>query len=269
MECEFCKSQFVAKRSLKTHQQTAKYCLAIRNKVSKFICSGCDKILSSCQRLLSHQQNCISYHMKIKELEHKNEINKLVLKVEEQKDQIQCLQDKLHEVLLKSISRPTTSTNTSTTTTNQVTINNYIQKLDRITDDYFIEQVPNLTIEHIKNGPKGYATYALKHPLSNRMLCVDYARRKVKYKDKDGNVITDPEMNNLSKKLFEAIKEKNKVLIIEYLNALSDDFDTEAKLKIMSDLSDLMIMVNSGANGTKNDLYHEFVKNVCSQTLVD
>jgi hypothetical protein len=101
------------------------------------------------------------------------------------------------------------------------------------------------------------------------MLCVDYARRKVKYKDKDGNVITDPEMNNLSKKLFEAIKEKNKVLIIEYLNALSDDFDTEAKLKIMSDLSDLMIMVNSGANGTKNDLYHEFVKNVCSQTLVD
>ena len=30
------------------------------------------------------------------------------------------------------------------------------------------------------------------YPLKDMMICVDYSRRKVKFKDKDGNSITDP-----------------------------------------------------------------------------
>jgi hypothetical protein len=244
----------------------------------KFECTFCCNSYTQKINLQRHQVVCNELKIHNITLEHKNEINELQLQCHSQKEcyenqikdqkecyenQIKTLQDKLENIALKAVSRPINTTN------NQVNINNYLQKLDRITDQHFLDEVPKLTIEHIKKGPGGYAEYALKHPLNNRLLCVDYSRRKVKYKDKDGNVITDPEMNNISSKLFQAIKVKNKSLIVEYLNALSDEMDTEERLGIMGDMSDYMIMVNNGANGTKNDLYHEFIKNVCSKSIVD
>jgi hypothetical protein len=274
IECNYCKSIFGCKKSLVTHQKSAKYCLSKRGKTKVCVCLSCDKILSTEYRLKTHYQSCMKFQKSEIEKEIRKELNKEcdILRIQlEQKDELLA---KLEEVLakkdehikelaLKAISRPINTTN------NQVNINNYMQKMDCVTDKYLIDQVPKLTIEHIKKGPQGYAEYALKYPLNNRILCVDYARRKVKYKDKDGNVITDPEMNNISSKLFQAIKVKNKSLIVEYLNALSDEMDTEERLGIMGDMSDYMIMVNNGANGTKNDLYHEFIKNVCSKSIVD
>ena len=52
------------------------------------------------------------------------------------------------------------------------------------------------------------------------MICVDYSRRKVKFKDKDGNVITYSEMSGLSTKFLNSIKDKNKELICLYANEL-------------------------------------------------
>ena len=63
---------------------------------------------------------------------------------------------------------------------------------------HFLECSTNLTLEHIKKEPRGYAEYALEYPLRDRVVCVDYARRKIKFKDSNGNVITDPEMNRLA-----------------------------------------------------------------------
>jgi hypothetical protein len=274
IECKYCKNMFLCKTTLITHQKTAKYCLSKRGKTTVYVCISCNKILSSEHRLQTHYNSCMKYQKTeirtelIKELNKDNDILRIQLEqLEErltQKDEhIKELESKLENIALKAVSRPINTTN------NQVNINNYMQKMDCVTDKYLIDQIPKLTIEHIKKGPQGYAEYALKYPLNNRILCVDYARRKVKYKDKDGNVITDPEMNNISSKLFQGIKDKNASLIMGYLNSLDDDLDTEEKLKIMGVLSDYMIMVNNGARGDKNELYHEFVKNVCSKTIVD
>ena len=52
------------------------------------------------------------------------------------------------------------------------------------------------------------------------MICVDYSRRKVKFKDKDGNVIRYSEMSGLSTKFLNSIKDKNKELICLYANEL-------------------------------------------------
>ena len=71
-----------------------------------------------------------------------------------------------------------------------------------VTDEILYDNVQHLTIDHIKKGAEGYAEYALEYPLKDKLLCSDFSRRKVKFKDKDGNIITDPEMTNLARKFF-------------------------------------------------------------------
>jgi len=114
-------------------------------------------------------------------------------------------------------------------------------------------------------GAKGYAEYALNYPFKNRMICVDYSRRKIKYKDGEGNLITDPEMTKLSTKLFKSIKDRNGVLIQEYMATLLKQ--VEFPSEIMSDMAGYIIMVKNAADGEKTELYNEFVKNVCSRLV--
>ena len=83
--------------------------------------------------------------------------------------------DKLENIAIKAVSRPTTK-NTQI---------NYIQQLQPVTEE-LVSNVSNLTIDHIIKGPEGYAEFALEYPLKDRLLCSDYYRRKVKFKDKDG-----------------------------------------------------------------------------------
>ena len=122
--------------------------------------------------------------------------------IEELKTQIQTLQDKLENIAIKAVQRPTT------TNMNKTNINNFIQNMQPISSDHLLEQSSNLTLEHIQKGASGYAEYALEYPLKDRIACVDYSRRKMKFKDKDGNLITDPEMIKLAPMFFDSIKDK-------------------------------------------------------------
>ena len=265
--CEYCKNLFTTKPNLVHHQKSAKYCLKLRgySMLDKYKCNLCKKEYTSKFRLSSHKQKCIEVSSELLQLRDENKELKTVndmleSHVEEQKQTIKDLQDKLENVAIKAVSK--------STTTNHNQINNYIQKLELTTDKYIEDQVPLLTIEHIKKGPKGYAEYALKHPLNNRLICVDYSRRKVKYKDGDGNVVSDPEMSKLSSKLFESIKSRNKELIMDFVNDLSSTVEPEVQMQIMADMSDYITMVNRGAEGEKTELYHDFVKDMCSQSMV-
>lgn len=77
-----------------------------------------------------------------------------------------------------------------------------------ITPENMAEHTGNLTLQHIQKGAHGYAEYALQYPLKDRVACVDYSRRKMKFKDINGDLITDPEMNKLAPMFFNSIKEK-------------------------------------------------------------
>ena len=62
--CEFCKTTFNTKSSLKNHLRTAKYCIQNRTEtftkeIVIFDCKYCNKILSSKQNLNIHFQICI------------------------------------------------------------------------------------------------------------------------------------------------------------------------------------------------------------------
>jgi len=206
---------------------------------------------------IQHERKCVFVlEKKLQSLEEKLE-KKYEEKLRQKDQHIQELESKIENFALQAIARPTTTNNT--------TINAIIQKLDPVTIDCIESSVPQLTIEHIKKGPQGYAEYALTHPFKNRIICVDYARRKIKYKNSEGNTITDPEMTKLATKLFKSIQDRNNSLIQEYMAELFRR--VEYSPQVVSDMADYMCMVNSGARGEKSNLCNEFVKSVCSSAI--
>lgn len=251
MLCQYCNNSFDSKNSLKKHQKTAKYCLRLREGYiePEYTCEYCDKVLSQKTDLCSHYKVC-----------KKKEISQLTTQYEKIIDnlqkQIQTLQDKLENIALSAAPRHTTNINANT--------NNFIQQLDNVTDDVFIESLKHFNIEHIKKGAIGYSEYARNHPLRNRMICTDHSRRSIKYKDENGNVVTDHEMINLSTKLFKSIKGKNNDLIQKFIADLPDTTDPEIRSKMMSNFGDYTCFVNRGANGEKTEMFSDFLKFICN-----
>ncbi len=164
-----------------------------------------------------------------------------------QKDkQIQYLQDKLVNITVEK----------STTTTIKNTHINYIQKMEPITQEHLITNAPQLTIEQAS----GYAEYALEGPLKDRIACVDYSRRKIKFKDIEGNVITDPEMT----KLAPSIKDKSSQLVYNLNTSNLDSSMFEGVAKLFNTNAD----IKNGAIGVKTNFYHDFIKQVCSGSVI-
>jgi len=283
-----------------------------------FTCDFCSKILSQQIDLDRHQLKCSSkkeadnnnkHELIIKELEKKLSLkDKLIKKIrientqkllekdkiieiqkkdlqehksvikelqEEYKKQMEMqnkdLQDRMQSMAEKAIAKPSS-------------FNQIINNLLPITTEHLNDQVQYLTIDHVKNGAIGYAKYALEHPLKDRLVCTDTSRKKgkYKYKDSDGNIVSDPEMSSITKKLFLAIKDRNSELITEYANDLKVKLDSfgsdnnemtnEETVEIngiTDDLIDLVTSVfsqkrqsNEISDGLKPELFHQFVKEI-------
>ena len=243
-KCEHCLKELSSKSSLNNHIRNAKYCIEKRTgeifEIIIFKCDHCSKEFSSKQILLSHIPKCLckiknEYEEKLKQktveceeklkqktVEYEEKLKQKTVEYEEKlsffKKELKDSQKHIQEILLKAVSRPTTVSNVS----NKTNIN-YIQNMQSLTDEHFTDNVQHLTLEHIKKGAEGYAEYALDYPLKDRMMCSDYSRRKVKFKDDDGNIVVDPEMTVLTKKFFNSIKDKNKEIIFKCTDELKED----------------------------------------------
>lgn len=256
--CQFCNNSFKTSSSLGHHQRTAKYCLRNQGVANKnLVCEFCNKSYSSKFNLSVHHATCTEKTIEDRTRDYVNTIESLRKQLSEKDQQIKDLQNKLENVAIRAVSRPTTTKNTQ--------INNYIQKLECITDEHIQDQAQFLTIDHIQRGPEGYAEYALEYPLKNRIVCVDYARRKVKFKDKEGNIITDPEMSSIATKLFQSIKDRNKDLILSYGTELRDRFGDEMDTVVK--LLEYKSNVDNSADGSKPEFLHDFVRSVCGKTI--
>jgi hypothetical protein len=261
MECKYCKNKFTNISSLNKHVKYANYCINKRGEKieTSFTCEGCDKNFTSKYSLTTHIQTCALSKEKIIEKKYTLQLEEKDKIIEKQEQQIKDLLDKLENIAVKAVSRPTTS--------NKTQINNYIQQLQPVTDEKLKESIGNLTIDHIKKGPEGYARYALDYPLKGKMICVDYSRRKVKFKDPDGNVITDPEMTGLTLKFFNSIKDKNKELVCLYANELKEKLGHDDIMDTMVKIFDYKMAVDKGSDGEKTEFHHDFVRHMCSQTI--
>jgi hypothetical protein len=293
MKCEYCKHTFTTKTSLNHHQRTAKYCLKIRGEVTayKYTCDGCDMKFHKIFNLNRHSETCKSndkvytYMKKVKDLETENKENKnenkskdiLICKLEKQ---VKELQDQLGNIARDSAKRPTYVQNNR--------VDHMVNNLLPVTEEHLKDQAQYLTLDHVKQGASGYAKYALDYPLKNRIVCVDYSRRKIKYKNKDGELICDPEMAKLSQKLFTAIEERNDKLVNEYVKELTnkwsglnnnygdemdeDDtkmFEEEASYLIdfITNMKNRQRDVKKVADGYKPEIYHDFIGRICSNTV--
>jgi hypothetical protein len=227
------------------------------------------------------------YEEKEKVIEEKYEEKEKVLeeklvekeKIIEQKNiQIKDLQDQLASIARSAASRPTHVQN------NNQRINTIVNNLIPITDDHLREQAQYLTLDHIKKGASGYAEYALEYPLKDRILCTDFSRRKINYKDTEGNIVNDPEMSKLSIKLFKSIDEENTRLTEEYLEELKNKINVlnnspnnnmnEEEAREFENQSEAIIdtffkysgqtkEIKKALSGEKTDILNDFVKDVC------
>jgi hypothetical protein len=256
--CEHCNSKLSNRASLSHHQKNAKYCLAKRGKwVDNYFCHGCDSVYSTKRRLDTHMSICFDSLILKNNYDHIQKLEDKDKQIEHLKKQVRILQDKLENVAIKAVSRPITT---------KTQINNYIRNMLPVTENHMLEQSKKLTIEHIQRGPEGYAEYALEHSLKDRVVCVDYSRRKIKFKDSYGLVIIDPEMTTLATKFFNSIKDQNMALIQEYGERLREDF-SEDNVDRLIEIGSYRSDVNKGSEGQKSDFQYDFVKNICSHTV--
>lgn len=264
--CEYCGKEFKTKYTLKSHLEKNKKCLNQRGlqPISEFVCSKCDFIFMFKTDLNRHEEICTRKKVEtttsvlLKEKE--KQIESLLQQLKE-KDQI------IKELAEKAISKPTI-------TNNNTTNHNIVNNLQIISEEYIKDHAKNLTIDHIKKGALGYSEYFLEYPLKERIACTDYSRRKIKYKNEQGEIVTDPEMTTLSNLLFKSIKERNRELTIQYTNELTDKFKTASDpvqlsyfMEVASNFSQQDLDVFRMFNGDKNDFFHDILRNICSKTL--
>jgi hypothetical protein len=229
--------------------------LSIKDRIIKKIRLECEKKLSDKDRIIEEQK------IIIKEFQ------------DDQRKQNKDLTDRIQSMAEKAIAKPSTL--------NQNIINNMMP----ITDAHLQEHVQNLNPVHVQNGASGYAKYALEYPLKDMIVCTDFQRRNCKYKDENGNVVSDPEMTKITKRLFSAIKERNEELINEYsaelqakwksMNASGNpDMDQEESehfasktneaLEIAMDILSQKRQTSEMANGMRPDLFYGFVRELAA-----
>ena len=120
MKCQFCKQILATKASLNKHKKTSKRCLKIQGKENKtFECQYCHKFLSLKSHLEVHYLTCreritqcgsVKQEERVKTLKQELKTNKTLLKnkdntLQDYKDQIKNLQNKLGDALMTHLSR--------------------------------------------------------------------------------------------------------------------------------------------------------------------
>ena len=269
-KCQFCAKDFSNKYSLSKHQKNASYCVALQKVQDTIIAkkaSEGNKLQEELVglRILLDQKNVM--------LEQKDVMLEQKDVMLEQKDEvIKKLEARLekHEETIADIARqPTTKIENTTNILQPTKIENTMNILSPITAEHLRDQAQFLQMEHIQEGIDGYARYALDYPLKNRVVCTDFSRRKIQYKNGEGKVVSDPAMRKLSHELFKAIRERNDELFTDYMTKLIEavrNDPSQANQQILTDVCELRAEVKRLADGRKSEMTPLFVKSVCAGT---
>jgi hypothetical protein len=249
--CDICNKNFTTKSNLKTHKERAKYCRKLQNKV--FSCMYCNT--SNIINLDIHYENCIDYlKLQLSNLNNEilnyktiiDEFNLLKLKIEEYKEYINNLkmqnknleeilqkerkeyQEQIKDITIKLIDKSNNITNNYNNNSKHNTTNNtkidIFNSLTPLTDDDYKKFTNKLTLEHIRKGAEGYADYALNYTLKDKLMCLDYARKKICYKNEQGDKVEEYRLNTILPKIFKEIEPVNKEMILALMNNVNDEF---------------------------------------------
>ena len=163
-----------------------------------------------------------------------------------QGDNIQELQNKLKDIAVQGVKKHTAVTNN-------------ILKLEPMTQQWLLDQVQHLKMEHVKQGAIGYANFASKHSFRNRVVCSDVSRKNLKYMQ-NGSVVKDPKGMKLAQMFFTSIKSKNDEFMAvarnEILQELIASNDNERCTEINNQMLDI-IRSEGGVNRLSQGEDHE------------
>ena len=275
LKCKYCKKVFTTRGNLQTHQKKAAYCIdiqegrkaidskdALKMKVAE-MCKLLEKKDAEISKLgtVLMQKDAELCKLGTVLMQKDAELCKLEARLSKHEDTLEARLSK-YEDTIADIARQPRSTKINK-------IENTMNILSPMTTEHLREQARFLKIEHINEGMDGYARYALDYPLKNRVVCTDFSRRKIQYKDVDGKVVHDPDMKKLSQELFKAIRERNDELFKDYMtklcNAVGED-PTQANQQILTDAIRLRSEVKKLEDGKKSEMSQIFVKTVCAGT---
>ena len=268
MICKFCDKDFSNVYNLKKHQK--------RNICSQ-ICAFCNVTYPS-KFIIKHSSECPDImKSKIIELEKENLLLKerfdnisrkcsaLEYDNERYIKQIIDLQGLHNEV--RKLNRNVKKAVKQKPQIINVNQNIKIDNLQILDFNDFSKYASQLTIEHIKKGVSGYAEFALAYPLNNKIVCTDFARRKIKYKTNENQLANDFNFNVISSKLFNSIDSQNRTEILKYgNNYINSVQDPDEKMRLYSKFLNYIEMVRDVSNGIKHNLFPEFVKEICTMS---
>jgi hypothetical protein len=216
MECEYCHHKYKDKYTLKTHQEKAKFCLAIQQECknnkeeSLFECIYCKKKLSAKQKLTMHLERC-------READKINIISKYEDKIKEYESLLKSKDDiisKLSQTIAdqtKVISKTNkvTLNNCSITNKKAYKIDNLMMNVSQLTPETIINIRDKIDIDQIdKYGITECITNAIKEVLADKVICTDLARKRILYKNENNDTIVDENCNKLKSRLLPAIEPK-------------------------------------------------------------
>jgi len=230
MECQFCKKILNSKSALNVHQKNTKYCLKMQGNShqGKFVCE-CGKDFHNKHHLIGHQDICrIVNTVYVQEL--RNRVNtaeqeNIVLssKLSDAFNTIKDLQDRLENITLQAINRPTHQTK------NKQIIN--LAPFDLTQDKANIIFANKYTPEYFLQGMKGLARFVSDHIVKTDTgesiyACYDRSRDVFKYKNEAGEYINDIKAVRLVEIIHPAAAEHSRSMNDkfheEYMSALSE-----------------------------------------------
>jgi len=280
-ECEHCMHVFNSRNSLLAHQRRARYCLDLQGKTNDDMleCDHCTKKFTLLQNLETHILSC-----KVRKKAEDKEKDILIVKLRDENKEQRCEITKLeselkvYKVYKEQAERATACIETiaqqpKTVSNNKNNITNtYIEKLEILSTDSMKTHLPNLTLEHVNNGPKGYATFALEGPFKDKVVCTDISRKILKYRDENKLIQTDQGGIALGKKFFQTVQPRSIEILMKEQEEISNntEIDAEDRLAKMMEIAKEIISIKSISRGDKEgeEYREDFTKYVSSGTVM-
>ena len=104
----------------------------------------------------------------------------------------------------------------------------------------------------------------MEFPFKDKIVCVDVARNKIKYKNEEGDVIEDVGFRKMMVKLCTALKGRSYDLSQEHYESLLEKF-TEKELDDFNFL-ETALAVSKYANGRENDICNQMIKMISKKS---
>ncbi len=233
MKCEYCNKEFNLKNNLTRHLKTAKFCLKLqeeeKEKENEKLEEEKEKIIKENSELLINKN--IQLQVQVGELNGKIEAYKQLIESYEK---------------FVEIPKTTTITNNNTTTTTTNNNNKYLYLTPlSITQEHIKKQLlTHFDKNHLADGQKGIAkfvnVYLLRDENGNATLALsDSSRNIFVLKNKDGQIVKDIEVINLTNLIYEPIREYSEDMLKIILEETADDDVVKVYKQAMINIRDM------------------------------